>query len=142
MVRRHNELPSSMKATLQSIVQRFWQKCRLYGEDGTVWRIEPTSPPALSFSARVLVEIGFYKPQRSVSMAHRPVGRYTLSDLKMIVGDCLPAMTCGDPPVDEDGTDLVRKSLRPLTHAASFDEVVRVLREFTPTSDRTRDTPL
>ncbi len=131
----HDELPSSIEAALQSITRRFWQKCRIYAEDGTVWRIEPTRLSALSFLTRVLVETGFYNPQRRISVSCHPVSQYILSDLKEIMWGCLYTMV-GDPPLDKDGSDLVGKIGGRLTGAQSFDEIVRTLREFRVTSGR------
>jgi len=127
----HDELPQSMSATLQSIALRFWEHCRVYAEDGCVWRPEPLSIPVLcSFrlSRWMLVETGFYNPTCAVPMRYTLVGQYTLADLHAKISDAVSAILDEyfyEP--DRNTSDDIGRHVLRLRGADSFLELSRAL---------------
>ena len=133
----HDELPQSIGATLQGIALRFWEHCRVYAEDGSVWRPEPLGIPALSsfrLARWMLVDTGFYNPVRAVPMRYKAVGDFMLTDLKLKILDAASAVLDeyfyfpDDCPEDRSMIEDIGRRVDRLRGADSFLELSRALR--------------
>ena len=120
----HDGLPPSINATLQSVALRFWERCRVYAEDGTVWQPQPTGLPRLSFVRRVLVAVGFWNPPCPIAMSYAQVGRYTLADLKVKLQDAVRGMY-GEVRVADETK--MKDHVAQVMHAETFGEIARIV---------------
>ena len=120
--------PRSMPP-LQSFALRFWEQCRIYAEDGTVWRPQPTSFRGFSFLMRLLIETGFYNRISPIAMSYEQMGQYALEGLKTSLGGALQANRRWFWEYRETGVAL-SAAIAHVLNAESFQEVAQRVREY------------
>jgi len=133
----HDELPRSINATVQSVARRFWRQCRVYAEDGTVWRPRPADAFRLSFLTRILSEIGLDNPTCPIPMLYERVEQCSVADLKERLAEAVMAIagrhhrSARSVDDDEDGHPIdMYAPLDDIARAESFQEVAWITRAF------------
>jgi hypothetical protein len=119
----HEELPSTVTATLLGLVRRFWIKSRIYGAGGVVYRVlpEPGMIPRPTLGRRILANT-IYNPRYRIPVRYEPGGHYELAEVK---GRIARAVAHDD--------DVLTQFMEPseiraqLDSASSFEDVVQLV---------------
>jgi hypothetical protein len=123
----HEELPSTVTATLLGLLRGFWIKSRIFGTGGVVYRVvpEPGTIPKPTLGRRLLANT-VYNPRLRIPVRYESAGHYTLAEVK---GRIARAVAQDD--------DVLTQFMEPseiraqLDSANSFEDVLHLVRKMT-----------
>ena len=85
-----DELPACIDTTLLPIRHRFWERCRIYGEDGGLWRFEPVEAPTRTFV--LWLKAVTLNPRYPLRRSYHRIGEYDSRDLRAKMQERLGAL--------------------------------------------------
>ena len=129
-----DELPACVDATLLPIRHRFWERCRIYGEDGSLWRFEPVDAPKRTFV--LWLKAVTLNPRYPLRRSYHRIGEYDFRDLRAKMQERLDTLIgeLGYTREDEERLESEEnlESEEKLANAQTFDDIVQAVRDFLP----------
>ena len=88
-VEYREELPGTECTTTLGVASRFWERSRIYGPDGLVWRPVPAAPADVVLPVLPWLLAVVYNPVRTLSLRYERTGEYQLPQLKQRIRECV-----------------------------------------------------